>query len=118
MRCFRIPGILFFLVWFSVEASAASVKQGAELFNSRACVGCHAIGKQGSATTGPNLAGVTKKRSDAWLLKWIKNPDQMRADPIVKRLEARYPTQMPNLGLSEDDAKSLVLYLKSMDGHS
>lgn len=108
--------LAIFTMLLSVPALAADAHKGEALFNSRACTGCHAIGSQGSATTGPNLAGVLKRRSESWLRRWIKAPDQMSGDPIVQKLKAQYKTDMPNLGLTDDEVQSLILYLKQKDG--
>jgi hypothetical protein len=61
---------------------------------------------------GPNLAGVAKRRSDEWLTRWIAAPEKMKDDPVYKKLKGEYPSDMPNMGLTEDEAKSLVLFLK------
>jgi mono/diheme cytochrome c family protein len=100
------------LLLFSAPVMAADSKKGEALFSSRACVGCHALGKEGSATAGPNLAGVFQRRSEAWLAHWIAAPDKMKDDPIYKELKGQYASDMPNMGLTDDETRSLVLFLK------
>ena len=120
MDCPRIAlltGIALSVLIGSLKPSlAGDPKRGEALFSSRACAGCHAIGKTGTATTGPNLAGITQNKSASWLKKWIQHPDQMLNDPEVLKLSAKYPTPMPNLGITDAEADDLVAFLKHKDG--
>lgn len=73
---------LLFLSANVVEAFAqepgklsAEAAEGEKLFKAN-CASCHAMDiKQ----VGPALQGVHTKRSDEWLLKWIKNNEKLRA---------------------------------------
>jgi nitrite reductase (NO-forming) / hydroxylamine reductase len=88
--------------------------KGKELFQSKGCVGCHTIGK--GKLTGPDLKGVTQRRSEEWLKKWIKSPDTMVfTDPTAKELLKQYLTPMPNLGLNDEEVNALISYLKHED---
>jgi protein SCO1/2 len=85
---------------------------GGELFMSR-CSACHSIGG-GDDKLGPDLAGVVERRPRAWLLRWIKEPDKMRAakDPTAMALTAKYRgVPMPNLKLSDADTADVVDFL-------
>ncbi|MGE5140849.1 MAG: c-type cytochrome, partial [Rudaea sp.] len=84
--------------------------QGAALFQ-QYCVGCHTIG--GGVLVGPDLQGVTTRRTRDWLLKWIADPPTLIAqkDPTAVQLAQQYQTQMPNLALSQADVNALVDYL-------
>ncbi len=87
--------------------------KGQYLFRTR-CAACHTIGK-GDAI-GPDLLGVTRKRDQAWLARWIATPDQMLAegDPVALQLLAQYNNiPMPNLRLSEIDVNALIVYLET-----
>jgi protein SCO1/2 len=95
------------------EAPALTLNQGQYLFSAR-CAACHTIG-QGDKPTGPDLLGVTSTRDRAWLLRFIAVPDQMltEKDPIATALFKKFKEiPMPNLGLSEADAASLIEYMK------
>ena len=37
------------------------------------CLACHSIG--GGPKLGPDLYGVTKRRDDGWLKRWLKSPE-------------------------------------------
>lgn len=49
---------------------------GEETFKQR-CAVCHTVGHGKGPGGGPDLAGVTKKRTEAWLLKYVKQPQAM-----------------------------------------
>ncbi|MGB3148117.1 MAG: hypothetical protein WBA91_10230, partial [Paracoccaceae bacterium] len=65
---------------------------------------------------GPDLYGVTQRRSTDWLVKFLQAPDKMRRekDPVSMTLVERFPNvRMPNLGLAEADARDMIAYLKA-----
>ncbi len=91
-----------------------SVKLGEETFKSKGCGACHSIGK--GKISGPDLLGVTERRDEEWLKKWLKNPDTMVfTDPIAKEMLMEYMVPMPNLALSDDQVVYLIEYFKSQD---
>ena len=45
---------------------------GKALFQSKGCVACHTIGK--GKLVGPDLKGVTNRRDQEWIAKWLKEP--------------------------------------------
>ena len=51
---------------------------------------------------GPNLIGLGSKTSAKWLYEWIKNPQNYWEH-----------TRMPNLRLSNQEAKDITAYLMS-----
>ncbi len=95
------------------------VSRGEQLFRTR-CAACHTVGAdEGSLAAkrriGPDLAGVTKVRERAWLIRWLKEPDRMLAekDPIATALFERYNrVPMPNLRLNEVEIEALIAYLE------
>ena len=81
----------------------------------KACSGCHTVGR--GDRVGPDLAGITERRSRAWLLDFISSPERMRArkDPIALALTVKYPTvRMPGIGVAADEAAEVVAYI---EGH-
>ena len=65
---------------------------------------------------GPDLRGVTERRSNEWLTKFIRFPDKMRAekDPVALDTASRFPgVRMPNLGLTDLDAIDLISFLQA-----
>src|ERR1700674_1793945 len=50
----------------------ALADRGATYWRNRSCDGCHSIG--GGRRAGPDLAGVSGRRSYDWLKRWLRNP--------------------------------------------
>jgi cytochrome c551/c552 len=91
----------------------ALAETGEALFKSKTCSTCHAFGTR---ITGPDLLGVTKRRTAAWMEQQILHPDVMtKEDPIARELLGKYAVQMPNLMLKPDEAKALIEYMKEKD---
>jgi cytochrome c2 len=94
-----------------VEAQEA----GQQIFDSL-CTACHTIG--GGKLIGPDLAGVTSRREESWLIRQIKEPDRLLAenDPIATQLlqEANNIPMVP-LGLSDADVIAVIAYMKSTE---
>ena len=86
---------------------------GEQLFREKACVTCHAVGE---TKQGPDLAGVTRRRTEAWMKKMMMDPQWMTAnDPIARELMAKHMLQMANQQVQEPQANALVQYLLSLD---
>jgi protein SCO1/2 len=83
------------------------------LFRNR-CGVCHTLGS--GDYLGPDLKDVANRRDRAWLLRYLAEPDRMRAqkDPTALALASRYKVLMPKLGLTEDQLLDLVDYLESL----
>jgi len=94
----------------------ALAKRGEALFSSRACVGCHSIGK--GKRVGPDLAGVTATRDLDWLRRWLKNPTAMLAtDSLAKALlKQNNNVPMPMLRLADDEVEALIHYIARESG--
>lgn len=88
-------------------------EQGEQLFKDKGCSACHAFGKR---VTGPDLAGVSQRRTARWIESQILHPDRMvKEDAISRQLFAQFALQMPNQGLTEAQAKAVVEYFKHRD---
>jgi nitrite reductase (NO-forming) len=80
------------------------------------CLACHSIG--GGDKLGPDIYGVSKRRSDAWLAKWLKVPEQMLpADADAKMMFDKYKLSMPNQNLSDEEIRQFVAYFKWADAN-
>jgi cytochrome c oxidase subunit II len=103
----------------SVGATVQAAAQGPDyaagekLFQSKGCVACHALYAVNApkGMIGPNLANVgarsyiaagTLKNTDENLARWIRNPQAIKKGVL-----------MPNLGLSENEAKTLAGFLRA-----
>jgi nitrite reductase (NO-forming) len=79
------------------------------------CFACHSMGF--GRKLGPDLAGVTKRRSADWIRRWLKSPEEMLAkDADAKALLKEYnDVPMPNQGLSEKEIKQYLEYFEWYD---
>ena len=78
------------------------------------CLACHTIA--GGDKLGPDLYGVTKNREQAWLARWLKEPEQMgKTDPIGKKLLEQWKIQMPDQNLTDQEVKQYLAYFKWAD---
>ena len=113
---FLLSGLcIFFLLSGALNAQDPdSVKKGEETFKSKGCNACHTIGK--GKLSGPDLLGVTDRREEEWLKKWLKSPDKMvMTDPIAKEMLKEYYVPMPNQNLTDEQIVYLIEYFKSQD---
>jgi len=79
------------------------------------CLACHSFGQ--GKKLGPDLAGVTRRRTDAWLGKWLKSPEIMlQTDADAKALlKDANNIPMPNQNLSEAEIREFVRYFHWAD---
>ena len=80
------------------------------------CLACHSIGQ--GRKLGPDLAGVTERRSSEWLTKWLKSPEKMlQSDTDAKAmLKESGGLPMPNQNLSDAEVRQYIGYFKWADG--
>jgi mono/diheme cytochrome c family protein len=89
------------------------VERGERLFKDKGCSACHTFGQR---LTGPDLQGVTMRRTARWMENQILHPDKMvKEDPIARGLFAQFSLQMPNQGLTVDEAHAVIEYFKHKD---
>lgn len=116
------PGILLLA---SIAGTAALVapaaavhlprtaEQGEAIF-AKTCSSCHTVG--GGRSVGPDLSGVTGRRSREWLVRMITRPGEMldSGDPEAAKLLAEYRgLRMPDLGVSREDAEAVLAYFEA-----
>jgi len=88
-------------------------KRGESIFKGKGCTACHTIGK--GKLAGPDLAGVTERRSEDWLRRWLKDPTQMiGSDSIAMAMvTAAKGVKMPNMKLQDSDITALINFFAS-----
>lgn len=100
-------------------ASAPQIRapsSGEQIFRTR-CSSCHTVGntEPGQPGIGPDLLGVTQQRDPSWLIRWLKEPDQMLAEkePLASLLYEQYNRlAMPNMRLGDTEITALITYLE------
>lgn len=89
----------------------ALASAGKEVFDVK-CVACHKIDER---LVGPPLQGVTDRRSPAFIMNMILNPDEMvKKHPDVKAMLATYYVPMTFQNVTEDEARSILEYLRTL----
>jgi hypothetical protein len=87
----------------------ARVTRGGEIFALK-CAACHKLDER---YVGPPLRDVTDRRTPEFILNMMLNSWEMtQKHPTVKEMLAQYYTPMPNQGLTEEDARALLDYLR------
>lgn len=97
---------------FSMQLAFADAVEGEKLFQAN-CVACHAINDK---VVGPALKDVHKRREAKWLLKWIKNSQELikSGDPVAVQLfkENNEAMMTPFTQLSDAQITSIIDYVK------
>lgn len=84
------------------------------LFGSR-CYSCHSIG--GGDKQGPDLKGVTTRRTKEWIQEFVKSPGAMNAkgDATARELFGRFPaTTMPDQALTPEQLDSILALVEEL----
>lgn len=88
----------------------ADTVAGSQLFMMKGCIGCHSLNATVPMGIGPNLAGIGQRyyiaagwleNTDANLAKWIQHPQTVKIGVL-----------MPDLGVTDAEAQTLVAYLR------
>lgn len=100
----------------AAPGAEADTIAGAKLFAAKACSGCHSLSATDKRKTllGPNLANVGVRRYIA--AGTLLNTDENRARWIQHPWSFKHGAVMPELGLSDADAKTLAAYLRTHTG--
>ena len=79
------------------------------------CSSCHKTTDE--KLVGPGWKGVTERRRPEWIMNFITNPDPMiDKDPEVQAQLEICLVRMPNQGLSDDNARHILEYMRKIDG--
>lgn len=79
------------------------------------CLACHSVGQ--GKKLGPDVLGVTRRRTEDWLTRWLKAPEKMlESDPDAKAMLKEYNNlPMPNQNLSDVEVRQYIRYFKWAD---
>ncbi len=98
----------------AIPTDPASIEAGKAVFETRGCGACHQFGTK---LVGPDLTGVTQRRTIPWIERMILHPSEMvRRDPVAKDLFKTYLTEMTYQGVTEEELPNLLAYIKSQGG--
>lgn len=92
------------------ELNMDMVAQGRQVFDA-ICAACHQLD---ASISGPRLRNVTDNREPEFIMNYILNPDEMRElHPVGQELDEEYTIRMVNMGVSREDARAIVEYLRA-----
>lgn len=94
------------------ELDPEMAAKGQEVFEIK-CSACHKVGER---YIGPDMAGILDRRSPAYVMNMILNPEEMlQKHPEAKAMLAEYMTPMANQNLTEEEARAILEWLRTAD---
>lgn len=79
------------------------------------CASCHKLTDE--RLVGPGWKGVTDRRTPEWIMNFIVNTEEMiEKDTAAQKMLEVCLVKMPNQGLSQDNARSVLEYMRQNDG--
>ena len=111
----KIVTTMILALILSVGNELIAQPNGETLFKTN-CASCHFASNKKS--TGPGLAGLTKRRSAEWILKWVANSNELIAsgDADAVAIYAEYNKMpMPPFAMPEEDVKAIMTYLEQTE---
>lgn len=99
----------------TLGAIDATMAASGEKIQGVKCASCHKLSEE--KLVGPGWKGVTERRKPEWLMNFITNPDPMiDKDPEVQAQYELCLVRMPNQGLTDDDARHVLEFMRQNDG--
>ena len=118
LRLFRVAVaalvVLLFLLLLSNSASGQGMEKAQAAFGGK-CYSCHNVG--GGDKQGPDLKGVTERRSKEWLHEFIKSPAGLnsKGDTAAKELFQKFaPTVMPDQTLTPEEVDEILALISEL----
>ena len=79
------------------------------------CSACHKLTDE--RLVGPGWHGVTSRHKPEWIMNFVTNTDDMiDKDPKAQAMLEICMVRMPNQGLSDDDARNILEFMRKNDG--
>lgn len=113
----RSKAALLVLAAVLLACGSADAQESGEAIFGRICKACHTIGQ--GKLVGPDLAGVTQRHPQDWLLKFIKSSQSMvnSGDPAAVALfEENNKLIMPDNPISSAEVFNVLGYIDSLGG--
>ena len=108
----RVLGSIVTIAFLSTFSMSWAQVPGEKDFNTT-CFACHTIG--GGRLVGPDLAGITDRRPEDWLISFIRSSQAMieSGDPDAVALASEYVgLMMPDTTMSDRRIEDIISYLR------
>lgn len=94
------------------ELNTEIAEQGEQIFREK-CSACH---KPTERYIGPAPQGVLDRRTPTYVMNMIMNPDEMtKKHPEAKKLLQEYMSPMPFQNVTEEQARAIVEYFRTIE---
>ena len=108
-------GLMMLMISFAFAqdevAYTPDLVEGEKLYKTR-CTACH---KLDARLVGPALKGITEKRSEEWLISFIRNSQEMidagDEDAVAIFEEYNQLPMIPNLDLTDDQIRNILGFI-------
>lgn len=89
------------------------VADGQNIYNVK-CASCHKLTDE--KLVGPGWKGVTDRRKPEWIMNFVTNTDEMiEKDTAAQKLLEQCLVRMPNQSLADNDARSVLEFMRKND---
>lgn len=90
------------------------IKSGQSIYDVK-CNSCHKLTEE--KLVGPGWKGVTDRRAPEWIMNFVTNTDEMLdKDAEAKAMMEVCMVRMPNQNLKDEEARSLLEFMRKNDG--
>ena len=114
--------VAFTITTIASAASGGDLANGEKLWKKKKCNKCHHLTEK--KKIGPGVKGVTQKRSEAWLIKWMADlqktweengPETQAMEKWKKGRDKKKKTLMKTKKLSDQEIADLIAFMKKND---
>lgn len=96
------------------KLNTALAGNGEKIYNIK-CSGCHKLTDE--KLVGPGWKGVTTRHKPEWIMNFVTNTDEMlNKDPKAQAQLEICLVRMPDQNLADKDARSLLEFMRKIDG--
>lgn len=90
------------------------VARGNSIYTSK-CFACHKLTTE--KLVGPGWKGITDRNTPEWIMNFITNTNMMLdSDLVAQQLLVVCTARMPNQNVSDDQARSILEFMRKNDG--
>lgn len=101
-------------IQLSHPLNESMVAKGKPIYEAK-CFACHKLTEE--KLVGPGWKGVTDRRTPEWIMNFITNTNVMLdSDLIAQKMFVTCLVRMPSQGLTDDDTRNILEFMRKNDG--